>query len=101
MMHNPYEPCLRVVASTWGGTATKVDLFRRVVCWLFMLLGVLLIVLSLLFIVGNGYSWLDGKQAVQVKTLMLFAVISLGAIPAVVGFALQHYSRRNLHSRVI
>ena len=98
-MHNPYEPSLRFFTSTLGRTATKADRLRRMVCWLIMLLGVLMLVLSLLFIVGNGYAWLKGGQAVQVKALMLFAVISLGAIPAIIGLALQHYSRRYLRSR--
>lgn len=98
-MQNPYQPSSQLDIFPRGTAPTKLGIVGRVVCWLLILTGMLLIVFSIAFIIGNGYSWLHRNQPNPVTALMLFVVISLGAIPATVGFALQHYSRRYLQWR--
>ena len=99
MMSNPYEPSLLESESVVGRAATMVHPVERMFCWLLILSGYLIIFCSILFIIGNGYTWMGGNRPVQIRALMLFAVASLGAIPAIVGFALLYYSKRYLRWR--
>lgn len=98
-MHNPYEPTVQVTDSSPATTATALGVFETGVCWLLVFVGVLLMIGSLLLIGGNGYYWLVEPRPGPIKALMLFVILSIGVIPGILGFALQHYSRRFLRWR--
>lgn len=99
MMQNPYEPTLNLAEFSSKTSANRIGFVQRGLCWLLIFTGIVLIVYSLVFVAGNGLAWLNGNRPVGVQSLMLFVVISFGAIPATVGFALQHYARRYLRWR--
>ena len=99
MMQNPYEPTLNLPDSSPGIVASKVGVLHRLICWMVICIGFFLIACSVVFIAGNEWGWLQRKHPISVQALMLFVVTSIGAIPATVGFALQHYSRRYLRWR--
>lgn len=50
--------------------------------------------MSVVFVASNSIAWISRDEPASVRVLMLLVIAVLGSVPALVGFALQHSSRR-------
>ena len=93
MNQNPYEPSAGSLDSS-PSKRSKNGIVCLVVCWSLTVLGLGLIALSAVFVASNSLAWISRDEPASVRVLMLLVIAVLGSVPALIGFALQHYSRR-------
>ena len=95
-MLNPYENTASLPETQPRVIAKETSMAQRGFCWLMISTGVFLILCSIVFVVVNGLSWMVRREPIGVQALMLFVVLAFGAIPATIGYVLQHYGRCRL-----